>query len=61
MKGCGVKDLRSGKPGDQYVKIIVKVPTTITKAQKETLEKFRTETNKSGENFFTKFKNMFKK
>ena len=61
MKGCGVKDLRSGKPGDQYVKIIVKVPTNVTKAQKEQLEKFRQETNKSGENFFTKFKNMFKK
>ena len=61
MKGCGVKDLRSGKPGDQYVKIIVKVPTSVNKAQKEQLEKFRQETNKSGENFFTKFKNMFKK
>ena len=61
MRGCGVKDLRSGKPGDQYVKLNIKVPTTLSKTQKEHLEKFREETDKKNEGLFTKFKKMFKK
>ena len=61
MRGCGVKDLRSGKPGDQYVKLNIKVPTTLSKTQKEHLEKFREETDKKNEGLFSKFKKMFKK
>ena len=61
MKGCGVKDLRSGKPGDQYVKLNIKVPTSLTKKQKELLEGFKDETNKKDENLFAKFKKLFKK
>ncbi len=61
MKGCGVKDLRSGKPGDQYIKLNIKVPTTLSKSQKEHLEKIREETDKKNESLFTKFKKMFKK
>ena len=61
MKGCGVKDLRSGKPGDQYIKLNIKVPTTLSKTQKEHLEQFRDETNKKNEGLFAKFKRAFKK
>ena len=61
MKGCGVKDLRSGKPGDQYVRLNIKVPTSLSKKQKELLEQFKEETGKKNENLFDKFKKMFEK
>ena len=61
MKGCGVKDLRSGKPGDQYVRLNIKVPMSLSKKQKELLEQFKEETGKKNENLFDKFKKMFKK
>lgn len=61
MKGCGVKDLRSGKPGDQYVKLDIKVPTTLSKEQKVILTNFKKEGEKKQENLFQKFKKMFKK
>ena len=61
MKGCGVKDLRSGKPGDQYVKLDIKVPTTLTKGQKEILENFKAESEKKESGLFAKFKKIFKK
>ena len=61
MKGCGVKDLRTQKPGDQYVKLKITVPTSISKEQKEYLEKFRESTKKKDDGVFTKFKKMFKK
>ena len=59
MKGCGVKDLRNGKPGDQFVHLNIKVPTSLSKEQKELLKKFK-DANKS-ENWFQRFKNSFKK
>ena len=60
MKGCGVKDVRTGKPGDQYVKLIIKVPTDLNKEQKECLNKFRDAGSKDN-GFFAKFKKAFKK
>jgi molecular chaperone DnaJ len=59
MKGQGIKDLRSGKPGNQYVHLIVKVPTSLSKEQKNILESFRAASNPK-ESFFTKFKKTFK-
>ena len=61
MKGCGVKDLRTGKPGDQYVKLDIKVPTSLNRSQKEALEKFRDESTKKDKSLFQKFKSVFKK
>ena len=61
MKGCGVKDLRTNKPGDQYVKLDIKVPTSLNKSQKEVLEKFRDESTKKDKSLFQKFKSVFKK
>lgn len=60
MKGQGIKDLRTGKPGDQYVHIAVKVPTTLSKEQKSILESFKA-AGKPNESFFSKFKRAFKK
>ena len=61
MKGCGVKDLRSGKPGDQYVRLDIKVPTSLSKEQKTLLESFKQEANKKEPSLFDKFKKIFKK
>lgn len=60
MKEKGVKDLRSGKPGDQYVHLSIKTPVNLNKDQKELLQNFK-EKGKSNESFFTKFKKTFKK
>lgn len=41
MKEKGVKDLRSGKPGDEYVHLQIQTPKNLTQAQKELLHQFR--------------------
>ncbi len=43
LKGKGVKDLRSGKPGDHYLHVKIHTPTDLSKAQKELLEQFQKE------------------
>ncbi len=60
MKGQGVKDVRTGKSGDQYLHIKIKVPTSLNKKQKEALAQFK-EASKESPSFFEKFKNAFKK
>ncbi|MCQ2087609.1 MAG: molecular chaperone DnaJ, partial [Bacilli bacterium] len=60
LKGQGVKDLRTGKPGDQYIKIIIQMPTSLSKEQRELLEKYK-EKQKDSDNIFTKFIKFFKK
>ena len=39
MKGCGVKKLRSADNGDLYVKVIVEVPRSLTKEQKDLMRR----------------------
>lgn len=60
MKGHGVKDLRSGKPGDQYVHLDIKMPTSLSKEQRKCLEDYKN-ASKQDESFFQKFKKNFKK
>lgn len=60
MKDKGVKDLRNGKPGDQYIHLIIKTPENISKEQKELLQKFR-DSGKNNDNLFKKFIKNFKK
>lgn len=60
LKGRGIKDMRKGTPGDQYIHIQIKTPTKLSKKQKELLEEYRTNEEK-GESFFEKFKKAFKK
>ena len=61
MRGCGVNDLRSGKPGDQFVHLSIKVPTGLKKDQKDLLTKFKESTSKTSESWFSRFKKAFKK
>ena len=60
LKGQGVKDLRTGKPGDQYIRIIIQMPEYLTREQKELLEKYKSK-QKDGDNAFSKFAKNFKK
>lgn len=43
LKGKGVKDLRSGKPGDQFLHVKVQTPTNLTSTEKELLRQFQKE------------------
>ncbi len=40
LKGKGIKNLRSSRNGDLYVKVVLEVPTKLSKKQKEALEMF---------------------
>ena len=60
LKGKGVKDLRRGTPGDQYLHIVIKTPTNLSREQKDLLEKYRA-TEQKGETLFDKFKKSFKR
>ena len=39
LKGCGVKKLRANDNGDLYVKVVVEVPKSLTREQKDLLHK----------------------
>lgn len=58
LKGYGVKNLRSGIVGDQYVELKIEIPTKITKEEKELYQKLKGKANK--DNVFEKFKKAFK-
>ncbi|MBI2251853.1 MAG: molecular chaperone DnaJ [Armatimonadetes bacterium] len=61
IKGKGMPSLRGHSRGDQYVNIIVKVPTKLSEKQKQLLKEFSAygpeETDNKG--FFNKVKNIF--
>ena len=63
LREKGVKDIRNGNFGDQYVHIKVKTPTKLTTEQKELLRKFQEFEEKSSKNesFFDKLKKKMKK
>ena len=60
IKERGIKDLRSGKPGDEYLHIKVKTPVKLTKTQKQLLAEFQAQSDQK-ESFFAKWKERFKK
>lgn len=60
MKGQGIKDLRSQKPGDQYVHLNIKMPTNLSREQKSILEKYK-DSCKESDSFYSKFKKAFSK
>ena len=60
MKGQGVIDLRGGKPGDQYVHLEIKLPTNVTREQKDLLNQYK-KSIKPSDSFFDKFKKAFRK
>lgn len=60
LKGRGVQDLRTKKPGDEYLHIKVKTPVKLSKAQKDLLKEFQAQESKK-EGPFAKWKEHFKK
>ncbi len=57
IKGRGIKDLRTGVPGDEYLHIKVQTPTKLSKAQKQLLNEFQA--NSKGESAYEKWKARF--
>lgn len=60
MKGKGIKDLRTQKPGDQYVHLNIKIPTYLNRKQKDALEAYMNATDQK-DGSFDKFQKSFKK
>ena len=64
LRNKGMPIMRSRDYGDLYIRVITEVPNSLSKEQKELLEKFRTlENNKTTpniRNFFEKAKNFWK-
>lgn len=60
LRGKGVKDMRSDNYGDEIVKVEVKIPTKISKEEKELYQKIKAQ-EKKGDSFFANFKKAFKR
>ena len=58
LKGRGIKDMRKGTPGDEYIHIQIKTPTKLSREQKKLLEEYQKKVGKD-ESIFDKFKNSF--
>lgn len=59
LKDRGVKDLRSGRPGSEFIHIKVKTPTSLSKEQKQLLKSFQGIEDAKKENIFRKWKKKF--
>ncbi|MBX5480845.1 MAG: molecular chaperone DnaJ [Myxococcaceae bacterium] len=63
LKGKGIPRLRGGGRGDQHVRVVIETPTSLTKQQRELLEKFAEisgeETHPQSKNFFAKVRELF--
>ncbi len=60
IKDRGIKDLRTGKPGDQYLHIKVKTPVKLSKTQRKLLEEFQAQSDKK-DSFFARWRERFTK
>lgn len=64
LKGKGIPNLRGRGKGDQYVRVLVEVPQSLNKTQKDALKKFEdsldgTENYEKRKGFFEKLKDAF--
>ncbi|MBD3313180.1 molecular chaperone DnaJ [Candidatus Woesearchaeota archaeon] len=59
LKGKGIPSLRSYGTGDQKVRVIVDVPSKLSKKQKELLKEFDKESRNVNKSFFEKIKGSF--
>lgn len=57
LRGYGIKDLRTGNVGDQYVEIQIEIPKKLSREEKELYEKLA---NRKKESVFERFKKSFK-
>lgn len=60
LNGKGIKDMRTGKQGNQFVHLDIKTPTELNKKQKDLLEQFKS-SGDSNNSAFSKFIKNFKK
>lgn len=64
LKGKGIKSLKTTKPGDLYVKVILEVPTKLTGEQKKSLKQFgdslSADSYSKGKRFRETVKDLFK-
>ncbi|HBI74024.1 MAG TPA: molecular chaperone DnaJ, partial [Lachnospiraceae bacterium] len=64
LKGKGIKHLRSGIRGDEYIRVNVEVPVKMPQKQKELLRQFAEASGDEGleqkKGFFKKMKDIFK-
>lgn len=64
LKGKGIKNVRSGKPGDLYIQVSLEVPTKLTSEQKELIKDFGESKTLEGyskkKNFMDSVKDLFK-
>ena len=58
LKGRGIKDMRKGTPGDEYIHVQIKTPTKLSKEQKKLLEDYQKSEGKD-DSIFDKFKKAF--
>lgn len=57
LREKGIKDLRTGRLGDQYVEVKIEVPTKLSRKDREVFESLR---EKKGDSVFDRFKKAFK-
>lgn len=64
LRGKGIKSLKSTRPGDLYVKMILEVPTRLSSEQKKVLKQFgdslSVDSYNKGKRFRESVKNLFK-
>jgi molecular chaperone DnaJ len=61
LRGKGVKDLRSGKPGDEFIHVKVTTPTNLSQSEKDLLSEFQRQENEKKASQGSKWwKNPFK-
>lgn len=60
LRGLGMPDLRGYRQGDQIIRIIVEVPTRLTRRQRELLKEFDTENDPKSYPLHRRFMDMLK-
>lgn len=60
LKGRGIKDMRRGTPGDMYVHLLIKTPTSLNKSERSLLEEYRLARGKEDPDY-VRFRRNFRK
>ncbi len=60
LRDRGIKDLRTGHPGNMYIHIKVKTPAHLSRSQKDLLTAFQNQSDKK-DSFFQRWKDNFRK
>ncbi|NJL72407.1 MAG: molecular chaperone DnaJ, partial [Candidatus Competibacteraceae bacterium] len=61
LRGLGLPDLRGYRQGDLIVKVLVEVPTKLSKRQRELLEEFETLSDPKSSPMFKQFFDRLKR